>query len=147
MDMEDLTIQNAMAILHGRLKKPEAYFTCPDDTQKYCVLRLATREHESFCVMYLDNRHGLIKFDELFTGTIDGASVHPRVVAKAALQANAAAVILIHNHPSGNPEPSQADIKLTRRLVDALTLIEIRVLDHLVVGHTEAVSFAERGLI
>jgi DNA repair protein RadC len=100
-----------------------------------------------FTCLFLDNRHRVIECEELFRGTIDGASVHPREVVKRALQLNAAALILAHNHPSGVAEPSQADQQLTRRLREALGLVDIRVLDHLVVGDGEAVSFAERGLL
>ena len=95
----------------------------------------------------LNKRHRVIGFEELFRGTIDVASVPPREVVKEVLARNAAAVILAHNHPSGEPEPSRADITLTRRLVEALALIDVRVLDHMVVGGTEVISFAERGLI
>ena len=109
--------------------------------------QLAAREHEVFICIFLDNPHRVIAMDEMFRGTIDGASVHPREVVKCALQYNAAAVILAHNHPSGVPEPSKADISLTRRLTDALALIDVRVLDHFIVGGSELVSFAERGLI
>jgi DNA repair protein RadC len=97
--------------------------------------------------LLLDNRHRVLRFTELFRGTINGASVHPREVVKTALQHNAAAVILAHNHPSGVAEPSAADRQLTDRLKDALELVDIRVLDHLVVGDAGCVSFAERGLI
>ncbi len=100
-----------------------------------------------FCCLFLDNRNRVISFDELFRGTIDGASVHPREVVKIALQRNAAAVILAHNHPSGVAEPSQADEIITRRLRDALGLVDIRILDHFVIGEGDCVSFAERGLI
>lgn len=99
-----------------------------------------------FCVAFLDTRHGVIKFEEMFRGTIDGASVYPREVVKAALACNASAVIFAHNHPSGVSEPSLADQAITRRLKDALELVDIRVLDHLVIG-TEITSFAERGLL
>jgi DNA repair protein RadC len=109
--------------------------------------QLAAREHEVFICIFLDNPHRVIAMDEMFRGTIDGASVHPREVVKCALQHNAAAVILAHNHPSGVPEPSRADISLTRRLSEALALIDVRVLDHFIVGGSELVSFAERGLI
>lgn len=119
----------------------------PKESTDYLVSQLASLEHEVFSVLFLDNRHRIISFDQMFTGTIDGASVHPREVVKRALQHNAAAVILTHNHPSGIPEPSRADISLTRRLVDALALVDVRVLDHIVVGGVETVSFAERGLI
>ena len=96
--------------------------------------------------MFLDNRHRVISFDRMFNGTIDGASVYPREVVRAAINHNAAAVIFAHNHPSGVAEPSRADEQITRRLKDALALIDVRVLDHMIVGD-EVVSFAERGLI
>ena len=98
-----------------------------------------------FACLYLDNRHRVIAFEELFHGTIDGTSVHPREVVRAALKHNAAALIFAHNHPSGVAEPSDADRRLTRRLQDALGLVDIRTLDHFVVGDGEVVSFAERG--
>ena len=97
--------------------------------------------------MFLNNQHQLIKDEILFSGTIDGASVYPREVAKRALELNAAAVIFAHNHPSGHPEPSSADRAITKRLSGSLELFDIRVLDHIVVGGAETVSFAERGLI
>jgi len=98
-------------------------------------------------VLFLDNRHRVISLDEMFNGTINGASVHPREIVKRALSHNAAAVILAHNHPSGVAEPSEADQHLTRKLSEALGLIDVRVLDHFVIGDGEAVSFAERGWI
>jgi DNA repair protein RadC len=119
----------------------------PRATQAFLVAQLRDRPYEVFCCLHLDNRHRLIAFDELFRGTIDGASVHPREVVRQALARNSAAVILAHNHPSGVAEPSQADEMITLRLRDALGLVDIRVLDHLVVGDTRCVSFAERGLI
>jgi DNA repair protein RadC len=119
----------------------------PQTTQAFLIAQLRDRPYEVFCCLYLDNRHRLIAFDELFRGTIDGASVHPREVVKQALARNAAAVILAHNHPSGVAEPSQADELITLRLKDALGLVDIRVLDHLVVGDSRCVSFAERGLL
>lgn len=119
----------------------------PQATRAFLVAQLRDRPHEMFCCLHLDNRHRLIAFEELFRGTIDGASVHPREVVKHALARNAAAVILAHNHPSGVAEPSQADELITVRLRDALALVDIRVLDHLIVGDGCCVSFAERGLI
>ena len=118
----------------------------PADTQRYLEAILGHLEHERFCAVWLDNHHRVIRFDELAIGTIDGASVYPREVVKAALSVNAAAVVFSHNHPSGVGEPSQADEKITRRLRDALALVDIRVLDHIVVGQI-SVSFAERGLL
>jgi DNA repair protein RadC len=119
----------------------------PRATREFVRMRLRDLPHEVFCCAYLDNRHRVIAFDELFRGTIDGASVHPREVVKQALARNAAAVILVHNHPSGVAEPSQADELITRRLKEALGLVDIRVLDHLVVGDGVCESFAERGLL
>lgn len=120
--------------------------TRAQDTRNYLAARLRDYPHEVFACLFLDNRHRVIEFEELFRGTVDGASVHPREVVKRALHHNAAAVILTHNHPSGVSEPSQSDQRITQRLKDALALVDIRVLDHIVVGD-ESVSFAERGLI
>ena len=119
----------------------------PQATRDYLIRRLRDTPHELFCCLHLDNRHRLIAFDELFRGTIDGASVHPREVVKQALARNAAAVILAHNHPSGVAEPSQADELVTRRLREALQLVDIRVLDHMIVADNGCLSFAERGLL
>lgn len=119
----------------------------PEDTRAYLRSRLGTYPHEVFAGLFLDNRHRVIQYRELFRGTIDGAAVYPREVVRQALEDNAAAVIFAHNHPSGVAEPSQADISLTIRLKEALGLVDIRVLDHMVVGHGDVVSLAERGLI
>ncbi len=119
----------------------------PEDTRQFLRARLRDYPHEVFACLFLDNRHRVIAFEELFRGTIDSASVHPREVVKQALAHNAAALILAHNHPSGVGEPSQADERITRRLRDALALVDIRLLDHFVVGDGEPVSLAERGLI
>ncbi len=119
----------------------------PDDTCAYLTALLRDRPHEVFGCLFLDNRHRVLGFEELFHGTINGASVHPRVIVKRSLDNNAAAVILAHNHPSGVAEASQADIAITRRLVDALALVDIRVLDHLIIGDGEIVSFASQGLL
>ena len=121
--------------------------TNPRATKEFMRMRLRDLPHEVFCCIYLDNRNRVIAFDELFRGTIDGASVHPREVVKEALARNASAVILAHNHTSGVAEPSQADELITRRLKQALALVDIRVLDHLIVGDGVCESFAERGLL
>ncbi len=113
----------------------------------YLTAQLRHQPHEIFAALFLDNQHRLIKYEALFNGTIDGASVWPREVVKKVLGYNAAAVIFAHNHPSGVAEPSRADRDITRRLVDALALVDVRVLDHLIVGEGGIVSFAERGLI
>jgi DNA repair protein RadC len=117
----------------------------PADTEAFLLARLRDLPHEVFCCLYLDNRHRVLGFEELFRGTIDGTSVYPREVVKQALAVNAAAVILAHNHPSGVAEPSQADERITRRLKSALELVDIRLLDHLVIGDGTSVSLASRG--
>ena len=121
--------------------------TSPADTQAYLRLRLADRRFEVFGAIYLDSKHRVIAFEELFHGTIDGASVCPRVVVQRALEHNAAALIAYHCHPSGDPTPSRADEVLTHRLKDALALLDIRLLDHFVVSAEGSVSMAERGLL
>lgn len=152
-DAEQRVIDDALAILARRMAEVierNTYgevFRDPRDTCDYIKLKLADRLSEVFSVLWLDNRHRLIAFEELFHGTVDGASVHPREVVRAALHHNAAACILAHNHPSGLAEPSAADRKITSQLRDALGLVGVRVLDHLVVGAGEPVSMAARGLI
>jgi DNA repair protein RadC len=119
----------------------------PRAVREFLALKLGTLEHEVFAVLLLDNRHRLIDYVELFRGTIDGASVHPREVVKLALARNAAALVLAHPHPSGASEPSQADELITRRLREALALVDIRVLDHVIIAGGDAFSFAETGLL
>ncbi|HHT8993551.1 TPA: RadC family protein [Burkholderia cenocepacia] len=128
-------------------KQRGASFTSPSAVKEYLRAKLAGYEHEVFAVLFLDTRHCLIEYVEMFHGTIDGASVYPREVVKEALRHNAAAVIVSHNHPSGNPEPSGADKALTQRLKEALALVDVRVLDHVIVGGSNATSFAEHGLL
>ena len=119
----------------------------PEDTRRFLISRLRDLPHEVFACLFLDNRHRVIRFEELFRGSIDGASVYPREVVKRALALNAAAAIFAHNHPSGTAEPSAADARITQRLKVALALVEVRVLDHIVIGDGESVSFAESGLL
>lgn len=119
----------------------------PADTQSFLHAKLRHLPHEMFCCLYLDNRHRVLRFDPLFRGTIDGTSVYPREVVKEALAINAAAVILAHNHPSGVAEPSQADERITQRLKSALELVDIRLLDHLIIGQAQTTSLASRGLL
>ena len=141
---EDSIIAQAMSILEERMKKTDITLGSPEAVRQYLKLKLGTKENEVFCVLYLNTQHQLISMEEVFQGTIDSCSVHPRVVVQEALRVNAGAIMLAHNHPSGISEPSAADRHITDRLRDALNLIEIRVLDHFVVG-TTIVSFAERG--
>ncbi len=119
----------------------------PADTETFLLARLRDRQHEVFCCLFMDNRHRVIVFEEMFRGTIDGTSVYPREVVKVALQVNAAAVILAHNHPSGIAEPSLADERITRRVKAALNLVDISLLDHLVIGDGVSVSLASRGCL
>ncbi len=120
-------------------------FESPQLVRDFWITKLGMREKEVFCVAYLNNQHQLIECEELFHGTINSASVHPREVVKNSLRHNAAAVIIAHNHPSGKPEPSGADRQITTKLRDALGLVDIRLLDHFIVGGGETTSFAERG--
>jgi DNA repair protein RadC len=128
------------------LKRGSA-LTSPGAVRQFLKSRLMALPHEVFACLFLDNQHRVIAFEELFRGTLDSASVYPREVIKRALAHNAAALILTHNHPSGVAEPSQSDLQLTRRLKESLGLLDIRVLDHLIVGDGDPVSFAERGLL
>jgi len=121
--------------------------TSPEQTKLYLSGLLRDKQRKEFYVLYLDNQHRVIVGESLFQGTIDAASVYPREVVKRALEHNAAALILAHNHPSGVAEPSQSDRRITRRISDALALVDVRILDHFVVGDGEIVSFAERGWI
>ena len=139
-------IELAQRYLEARLQKQDV-LTNPRSTRDYLTAQLRAYPHEVFACMFLDNRHHILSFDKMFNGTIDGASVYPREIVKRALSHNAAAVIFAHNHPSGIAEPSTADISLTQRLKTALELVDIRVLDHFIIGNQLAVSFAERGLI
>jgi len=141
------TIRLALNILIKRMQKPGAVLSSPGDTKAYLQLQLANKPAECFSVLFLDNRHRVIEFSELFQGTIDGASVHPREVVRACIRHNAAAVVFSHNHPSGVAEASDADRRITRRLKDSLSLIDVRVLDHIIVTADETFSFAEGGLI
>ena len=118
----------------------------PEETRRYLQTELQNYPHEVFACLFLDNRNRIISFDKMFYGTIDGASVYPREVVKLALKKNAAAVIFAHNHPSGVAEPSRSDEQITQRLKQALEIVDIRVLDHMVIGD-EVISFAERGLL
>jgi len=140
-------IDHALEILESRLARPDFFVREPADANNYLKLQFNGLEYESFRVLFLNNQHGLITLKELFRGTIDSTTVYPREVVKAALHFNSAAVILAHNHPSGECQPSQADKTITKRLIDALRLMDIRVLDHIIVGGNDTLSFAEQGLL
>jgi DNA repair protein RadC len=144
----DTALQLLLAELQRRnLHTTLTAFTAPDLVKNYLTLSLALEEREHFHVLFLNNQHQLLLDARLFSGTIDGASVYPREVVKQALQCNAAAVILAHNHPSGVCVPSEADRGITAKLKQALTTVDIRVLDHIIVGHMATYSFAEQGAL
>ncbi|CAI9907578.1 DNA repair protein RadC [Pseudomonas aeruginosa] len=143
---EDDILAMARQLACHRLGKGQA-LQHPKDVFSYLQILLQEYEHEVFAVLLLDNKHRVIRYEELFRGTLDGASVYPREVVKLALSCNAGAAILIHNHPSGDPEPSQADRLLTAKLKQALDLVGIRTLDHIVVGSEGCVSLAELGYL
>jgi len=146
---QELVIKEALDIIASRLKSgdKDKSFTSSKDTKNYLSLKMATLENEHFKVLFMNTQHELLADETLFTGTIDGAAVYPREILKAALKHNAAAVILAHNHPSGHAEPSQADRRITKMIVEALALIDVKVLDHIIVGKNETVSFSERGIL
>lgn len=139
-------IEMAAVLLQAPLARGNT-FSSPETTRLFVQARLQQHPYEVFAVLFLDNRHRLLAFEEMFRGTIDASAVYPREVVRRALIHNAAAVIFAHNHPSGITEPSRADKLLTQRLKDALALIDVRVLDHLIVGEGNPFSFAERGLL
>ncbi|HGM5323005.1 TPA: DNA repair protein RadC [Serratia marcescens] len=141
------TIQRALFLLEQHMRKPGEPFTAPFMVRDWLRLQLARLEREVFMVLYLDNQHRLLAHETVFTGSITSTQVHPREIVKAALKHNAAAVIVAHCHPSGHAEPSEADRLITQRIQDALTLIDVRVLDHCIVGGMTLYSFAEHGLL
>ncbi|HHQ2782117.1 DNA repair protein RadC [Pseudomonas aeruginosa] len=140
----DDILEAARQVIDQKMQRG-AHFDAPATVRTYLRTKLAGFEYEVFAVLFLDTRHRLIDYAEMFRGTIDAAEVHPREVVKEALRRNAAAVIISHNHPSGNPEPSAADRALTARLKQALALVDVRVLDHIIVAGDTTASFAERG--
>lgn len=144
---DDDTITAALAILADRLSTTGPVMTSPQAVKDYCRLKLGALEHEEFGVLFLSSQHQLIAFESMFRGTLSQTSVYPREVVKRALTLNAGAVILTHNHPSGHVDPSRADEHLTMTLKAALVLVDVRVLDHVVVSASAALSFAERGLL
>ena len=143
---QNQVINLALNILTER-HLPGQALTSPKDSVEYLRLRFSEYKNEVFCALFLDNRHRILGFEELFFGTINGASVHPRVVVQRCMEVNAAAVIFAHNHPSGVSEPSHADKAITNRLKDALDILDVRILDHIVVGTEGITSFAETGLL
>ena len=145
---EAAVINRALAILRRRLQRaPLEAFASPNAVKQYLTLQLAQLQHEVFTVLFLDVQNRLIATEQMFRGTLTQTSVYPREVVKAAIAHNAAAVILAHNHPSGSVQPSRADEALTQTLKAALALVDVRVLDHVIVGGCETLSMAEKGLL
>ncbi|EPZ5493874.1 TPA: DNA repair protein RadC [Citrobacter freundii] len=143
---ERLLIEQARKLLSATVRRGRT-LTSPDEVRDFLLFTLALREQEVFGVLLLDNRNRVLLWRELFYGTLNQTAVYPREVVKLALQHNAAAVILVHNHPSGHPEASEADIALSRRLQQAMALIDVRIPDHFIVAGDNTVSMAERGLL
>lgn len=143
---KEAVIKLALDVLKKRYR-PGKSFTDSTEVSNFLRLQLADRKNEIFGALFLDTRHRLILMEELFYGTVDGATVYPRIVVQKALECNASALVVFHNHPSGVAEPSNDDSAITRRLREALALVDIRLLDHFVVGADEVVSFATRGLL
>jgi DNA repair protein RadC len=140
-------LDRAAALMAQRFRTGAPVLGDPERTRQYLRHQIGSLPYEVFGLLLLDTRHRLIRMEILFRGTIAGASVHPREVVRVVLEANAAAVILFHNHPSGVAEPSQADELITRRLKETLSLLDVRVLDHLIIGDAQEYSFAETGVL
>jgi DNA repair protein RadC len=135
-----------LSLLEIKYLRPHT-LSSPEEVRRFLQVKLANLEHEVFSIVFLDSQHRVISYEEMFRGTVDSAAVYPREIVKRCLQLNAAAVIFSHSHPSGVPDPSTADKRITERLVNALGLVDIRVLDHIVIGGTDSVSMAERGML
>lgn len=144
---DDLIIKQAIALLEQRVFRSGPVLECPDAVRDYLRLKLMAEANEIFAVVFLDTRHKVLAYEPMFKGTIDGTAVYPRVVVQRALTINAAATIFCHNHPSGMVEPSQADRTITARLKEALAMVDVRVMDHIIIGKGNPYSFAEAGLL
>lgn len=143
---EDLILQQAQSIIENRYIRGQQLLSS-QAVREYLTFKLAPLEHEVFAILLLDNQHRVLTYQELFRGTLNAVNVYPREIVKLSLQYNAGALILVHNHPSGEPEPSRADRAITQKLKLALDLVDVQVLDHLIVAGTQVVSMAERGLV
>jgi len=145
-EAQQCAIREAIDILQSRFQGNEV-LTSSQSVKTFCQLRLGTEPDEHFCCLFLDTQHRLIAFETLFNGTIDSASIYPRVVVRRTLELNAAAIIFAHNHPSGCITTSAADVAITKRLIEALELIDVRVLDHIIVSAAGTTSMREQGII
>jgi DNA repair protein RadC len=144
---EDQLIQEAITILEQRIFRADPCINNPKDIKDYLRLKLTNEVREVFSCVFLDSKHRVIAYEPLFFGTIDTVSTHPRVILQRALELHSAAVIMAHNHPSGNVDPSECDRRLTKLLRDLLSKIDVRLLDHFIIGKDEPYSFAENGLL
>jgi len=144
---KDFLIENALSILADKHMKGSDILCSPRDTHAFLRIQLAEQRNEVFGVLFLDNKHRLISNEILFNGTIDGTSVYPRVIAMHCLDKNSAAIVIYHNHPSGDCKPSRADKSITSRIKESLALLDVRLLDHIIVSSSESFSFAEQGLL
>lgn len=143
---EDAVIADALSILAKRFHRLNP-LTSPKTAQEFLTLRYATEEREIFAVVHMDNQHRVLELEDVSFGTVDATAVYPREIVKSALKRNTAAVMLVHNHPSGVATPSEADKLITARIAQALELVGVRVIDHMVIGGANAYSFADHGLI
>lgn len=144
---DDTVVASALRVVDAQISRVADVFHTPDAIKSYLCLRIGGLPHEIFGVMFLSSQNGMIAFDEMFRGTVSQTSVYPREVVKRALQLNAAAVVLVHNHPSGAVQPSRADEHLTQTLKAALALVDVRVLDHIIVSGDRSLSMAQQGLL
>ncbi|HUF10256.1 MAG TPA: DNA repair protein RadC [Rhodothermales bacterium] len=142
---EDPLIREAIGVLEKRIFKRDAKLTSPEGVREFLQLKLAPEASEVFAIVFLDSRHRVIAYEPMFHGTIDGAAVYPRAILKRAMEHNCAAVIIAHNHPSGETEPSDADRRITNRIKAVLEMVDVRILDHFVIGEGRPFSFAEAG--
>lgn len=146
-ELEDRTVQKALKILERRLKVTIGAINCSEDAKNYLILQLSNKDHEVFSVLFLDTQLKLIEYKPLFFGTIDQSAIYPREVLKTCLQIGASNVILAHNHPSGSLEPSKADKEITARLKQALSMIDVGLVDHIIVAGNKTFSFTENGIL
>lgn len=146
-DADDKIIQQALAILERRMLREAFKASSPQVIKQYLVMKMARLDHEVFCVLWLDVKNRILDYEEMFRGTLTHCAVYPREIVRSAMRNNAAAAIIAHVHPSGEPDPSDADRHLTKAIRDALSLVEVRLLDHIIVANVKTFSFAENGLI
>ena len=144
---ENKIIDEALQILRSRLQNNKLELTSSKAVKEYCFFKLAEQEREVFSVLFMNHQNCMIEYQEMFKGTVNNCSIHPREVVKEALALNAVSVIICHNHPSGSTLPSQADKEITQGIIKALQLVQIDLLDHIIVGNSGCLSFNEEGLL